>query len=142
MSAIALTDAFVKAIDNQQYDVIICNYANPDMIGHTGNEKAAEKAMSVIDACLKRVLDALQKVHGEALITSDHGNIEQMYDEKTGQPHTAHTTNLVPLIYVVRPATIIADNGALDDVAPTLLYLMGLPKPAEMTGKTVFEVNA
>lgn len=140
MSAIAVTDAFVKAIDSQQYDVIICNYANPDMIGHTGDEKAAEKAMSVIDGCLKRVLDALQKVHGEALITSDHGNIEQMYDEKTGQPHTAHTTNLVPLIYVGRPATIITKNGALDDVAPTLLYLMGLPKPVEMTGKPLFGV--
>lgn len=141
MSAIAITDAFIKAIESQQYDAIICNYANPDMIGHTGDEKAAEKAMSVIDICLKRVLDALQKVHGEALITSDHGNIEQMYDEKTGQPHTAHTTNRVPLIYVGRPATIITENGALDDVAPTLLYLMGLPKPAEMTGKTVLEVE-
>lgn len=140
MSAIAVTDAFVKAIESQQYDVIICNYANPDMIGHTGDEKAAEKAMSVIDICLKRVLDALQKAHGEALITSDHGNIEQMYDEKTGQPHTAHTTNLVPLIYVGRPAITVTENGALDDVAPTLLYLMDLPKPAEMTGKTLFEV--
>lgn len=142
MNAIAVTDAFVKAIESQQYDVIICNYANPDMIGHTGDEKAAETAMSVIDTCLKRVLDTLQKSHGEALITSDHGNIEQMYDEKTGQPHTAHTTNLVPLIYVGRPATTTVDNGALDDVAPTLLYLMGLPKPAEMTGKTLFEVSA
>ena len=137
MSAIAVTDVFVEAIESQQYDVIICNYANPDMIGHTGDEKAAEKAMSVIDACLKRVLDALQKVNGEALITSDHGNVEQMYDEKTGQPHTAHTTNQVPLIYVGRPATMVSENGALDDVAPTLLYLMNLPKPAEMTGKSL-----
>lgn len=140
MSAIAVTDAFVKAIESQKYNVIICNYANPDMIGHTGDEKAAEKAMSMIDLCLKRVLDALQKVHGEALITSDHGNIEQMYDEKTGQPHTAHTTNLVPLIYVGRPATVVAKNGALDDVAPSLLYLMGLSKPVEMTGKALFEI--
>ncbi len=140
MSAIAVTDAFVKAIDSQQYDIIICNYANPDMIGHTGDERAAEKAMSVIDGCLKRVLDALQKVHGEALITSDHGNIEQMYDDKTGQPHTAHTTNLVPLIYVGRPATIVAENGALDDVAPSLLYLMGLSKPVLMTGRALFEI--
>lgn len=142
MSAIALTDAFVAAIQRKQYDVIICNYANPDMIGHTGDEKAAEKAMIVIDQCLKRVLDALQTAGGEALITSDHGNIEQMYDEQTGQAHTAHTTNLVPLIYVGRPATVISKNGALDDVAPTLLYLMGLEKPTQMTGKTVFQLEA
>ncbi|PIZ04310.1 MAG: 2,3-bisphosphoglycerate-independent phosphoglycerate mutase [Gammaproteobacteria bacterium CG_4_10_14_0_8_um_filter_38_16] len=141
MSAIAVTDAFVKAIENQQYDVIICNYANPDMIGHTGNEKAAEKTMLIIDSCLKRVLDALQKVNGEALITSDHGNIELMFDEKTGQPHTAHTTNLVPLIYVGRAAKTIATTGALDDIAPTMLYLMGLQKPAEMTGNTLFEIT-
>lgn len=140
MSAVAVTDIFIKAIESHQYDVIICNYANPDMIGHTGNEKAAEKAMSVIDACLQRVLNALQKVGGEALITADHGNIELMYDEKTGQPHTAHTTNLVPLIYVGRTVKKVAHTGALDDVAPTLIYLMGLQKPAEMTGKDLFEV--
>ncbi|EKD77027.1 MAG: hypothetical protein ACD_42C00499G0003 [uncultured bacterium] len=142
MSADALTDAFVSAIENQQYDLIVCNYANPDMIGHTGNEKAAEKAVVVIDACLQRVLTALKKVKGEALITADHGNIELMYDEKIGQPHTAHTTNLVPLIYVGRPAKIIITTGALDDVAPTLLYLMGLSKPTEMTGKVLVSVDA
>ena|SRR3990167_3988452 len=140
MSAIALTDAFVKGVESQKYDVIICNYANPDMIGHTGVEKAAEQAVLVIDDCLKRVFDALKKVNGEALITSDHGNIELMYDEKTGQPHTAHTTNLVPLIYVGRPVRVIATTGALDDIAPTLLYLMGLKPPVEMTGKALFGV--
>lgn len=140
MSAIAVTDTFVAAIESQQYDVIICNYANPDMIGHTGIAEAAEKAMTIMDACLARVLFSLKKVGGEALITSDHGNIELMYDETTGQPHTAHTTNRVPFIYVGRPAKIIDEHGALDDVAPTLLYLMGLEKPAEMTGKSLIEV--
>ncbi|OGT43062.1 MAG: phosphoglycerate mutase (2,3-diphosphoglycerate-independent) [Gammaproteobacteria bacterium RIFCSPHIGHO2_12_FULL_40_19] len=140
MSAVAVTDALVTAIENGQYDVIICNYANPDMIGHTGVEKAATTAMSVIDQCLKRVLDALKIAGGEALLTADHGNIELMFDEKTGQPHTAHTTNRVPLIYVGRPVTHTSKTGALDDVAPTLLYLMGLEKPVEMTGKVLFKV--
>ncbi|MCX7126256.1 MAG: 2,3-bisphosphoglycerate-independent phosphoglycerate mutase [Gammaproteobacteria bacterium] len=138
MSAMAVTDAFVAAIGSAQYDVIICNYANPDMIGHTGIESAAEEAVVVIDACLARVLSALKKANGEALITADHGNIELMYDEKTGQPHTAHTTNLVPLIYVGRPVKEISKTGALDDVAPTLLYLIGLEKPLEMTGRSLF----
>lgn len=141
MSATAVTDAFVAAIESRQYDLIVCNYANPDMIGHTGDEKAAEKAMIVVDACLARVLAALKKVGGEALITADHGNIEMMYDEKTKQPHTAHTTNLVPLIYSGRSATVVQKTGALDDVAPTLLYLMGIEKPAEMTGKVLFNTN-
>lgn len=140
MNAQLVTDAFVKAIEDKKYDVIICNYANPDMIGHTGNEKAAEKSMVVIDACLKRVLTALKKAGGAALITADHGNIEQMFDEKTGQPHTAHTTNLVPFIYVGGPAVkIIQKTGALDDIAPTLLHLMKLKIPHEMTGKVIFE---
>lgn len=141
MSAIAVTDAFVAAIESGQYDVIICNYANPDMIGHTGIIPAAEKAIAVIDTCLSRVLDALKKVQGEALITADHGNIECMFDEQTGQPHTAHTTNLVPLIYVGRKAAVMQPHGALDDVAPTLLYLLGLEKPVEMTGQQVFELT-
>ena len=141
MSALAVTDALVSAIESGKYDVIICNYANPDMIGHTGIEAAAEQALVVIDACLARVLTALKKVSGEALITADHGNIECMYDETTKQPHTAHTTNLVPLIYVGRPAKVSSTTGALDDVAPTLLYLMGLEKPAEMTGEALFRLQ-
>ncbi|MCX7121966.1 MAG: 2,3-bisphosphoglycerate-independent phosphoglycerate mutase [Gammaproteobacteria bacterium] len=141
MSAVALTDAFVTAIESQQYDLIICNYANPDMVGHTGIEKAAEKAVLVIDNCLARVLSALKKVKGEALITADHGNIELMYDAQTGQAHTAHTTNAVPIIYVGRPAKTIKNTGALDDVAPTLLYLMGLEKPEEMTGDSLFSIE-
>ncbi len=140
MSAYLLTDKLVSAIENKQYDAIICNYANPDMVGHTGDEKAAEKAVLVIDECLKKVLAALEKTGGEALITADHGNIEQMFDEKTNQPHTAHTTNLVPLIYVGRKAEVIKKTGALDDVAPTLLYLMGLTIPKEMTGHVLFKI--
>lgn len=140
MSAVALTDAFVKAIHAKKYDVIICNYANPDMIGHTGNEKAAQATLEVLDHCLKRVLDALAQENGEALITADHGNIEQMYDEKTKQPHTAHTTNLVPIIYVGKKSVhVLAKTGALDDVAPTMLQLMGIAIPAEMTGKILFQ---
>lgn len=141
MSAVAITDAFVAAIETRQYDLIVCNYANLDMLGHTGNEKAAEIAMTVIDHCLARVLNALKKVGGEALITADHGNIEMMFDETTQQQHTAHTTNLVPLIYVGRPARPVRNTGALDDVAPTLLYFMGLPIPTEMTGKILFQLN-
>lgn len=141
MSAIAITDALVSAIENRRYDVIFCNYANLDMIGHTGKEKAAEEAVVIIDACIKRVLDALKKVNGEAIITADHGNIELMFDEKTGQPHTAHTTNLVPFIYIGKSATVTAKTGALDDIAPTLLYLMGLEKPAEMTGHPLIKIE-
>ena len=139
MSAYLLTDQLIDAIQNKKYDVIICNYANPDMIGHTGNEIAAKKAISVIDECLARILKALKDTGGEALITADHGNIEKMFDEKTNQPHTAHTTNCVPLIYVGRKVEVIKKSGSLDDVAPTLLYLMGLNIPKDMTGNVLFK---
>ncbi len=141
MSAIELTKQLVDAIESQQYDLIVCNYANPDMVGHTGITEAANKAVSVIDSCISDVLDALHKVNGEALITADHGNVELMFDENTGQPHTAHTTNLVPLIYVGRPAHFNKKQGALDDVAPTLLYLMGLEPPKEMTGHQLITLS-
>lgn len=141
MSAYELTDHLVKAIESQYYDLIVCNYANPDMIGHTGIEPAAQKAISVVDECLKKIIAALQKVHGEALITADHGNIEKMFDETTGQPHTAHTTNLVPLIYFGRKATFSDHQGALDDVAPTLLAIMGYEKPREMTGTNLIQTR-
>lgn len=142
MSAIEVTDKLVKAIASSQYDLIICNYANPDMVGHTGVNTAAEKAVSIMDRCIKRVVEALQKVGGEAIITADHGNIEIMYDEKSHQPHTAHTTNLVPLIYVGRPAHFIKKHGALDDIAPTLLMLLGLQPPKEMTGQSLLTLDA
>lgn len=141
MSAIPLTDRLVEAIESQKYDLIICNYANPDMVGHTGIESAAQAAVSVIDQCLARIITALQKVNGQACITADHGNIELMYDEKHAQPHTAHTTNLVPFIYIGKPAHVTQSLGALDDVAPTVLYLLGMKPPKEMTGHVLLQCD-
>ena len=141
MSAPEVTERIVEAIENQRYDVIIVNYANGDMVGHTGVFEAAVKAVETLDSCVGRIVEALDKVGGEALITADHGNVEQMEDECTGQAHTAHTCEPVPFIYVgKRPASIRA-GGVLADVAPTLLTLMGLPVPAEMTGKTIVELE-
>ncbi|RUO42696.1 2,3-bisphosphoglycerate-independent phosphoglycerate mutase [Aliidiomarina taiwanensis] len=134
MSSEQLTDALVDAIASGKYDAIICNYPNGDMVGHTGNFDAAVKACEAVDACVGRVVEALRTYGGEALITADHGNAEQMADHQTGQSHTAHTSNLVPFIYVGREATPVA-NGRLSDVAPTMLHLMGLEQPTEMTGK-------
>jgi len=141
MSAPEVTDKIVDAIENQRYDVIIVNYANGDMVGHTGVFSAAVAAVECLDSCVGRIVTALDKVGGEALITADHGNVEQMADESTGQAHTAHTCEPVPFIYVgKRPVTIRA-GGVLADVAPTLLTLMGLPVPAEMTGTSIVELN-
>lgn len=134
MSAYELTDKLVMAIDSKQYDVIICNYANADMVGHTGNLDAAIKAIETLDICLNKVVDALHRVGGEALITADHGNAEQMSDPTTGQPHTAHTSELVPLIFTGR-GRFTQTTGVLSDIAPTMLTLLGLPIPKEMTGK-------
>lgn len=142
MSAYELTEKFVEAIQSQKYDVIICNYANPDMVGHTGNIPATIKAIEVIDECLGKVVDALQKVGGEALITADHGNAECMYDETTHQPHTAHTCELVPLLYIGRKAKILKQDGVLADIAPTLLSLMDITPPKEMTGDVVLEARS
>lgn len=139
MSAIEVTDKFVEAIESNQYDLIICNYANPDMIGHTGIHDAAKKAVLIMDQCVKRIVTSLKKVGGEALITADHGNIEIMYDDDNAQAHTAHTNNLVPLLYVGHQAKFQGNAGALDDIAPTLLYLLNLKKPKEMTGRVLLE---
>lgn len=135
MSAYELTDALVASIEKKQHDVIICNFANPDMVGHTGNLPATIKAIETIDICLKKIIDALKQVQGEALITADHGNAEILLDKKTNQPHTAHTSEPVPFIYVGRPGTITHSNGILADLAPTMLYLLGLEPPKEMTGQ-------
>ncbi|QSX30150.1 2,3-bisphosphoglycerate-independent phosphoglycerate mutase [Shewanella cyperi] len=140
MSSAELTDKLVEAIESAKYDVIICNYPNGDMVGHTGNFDAAVKACEAVDACLGRVIDALAKVGGECLITADHGNAEQMQDPSTGQAHTAHTSELVPFIYVGRDAEI-ASGGRLSDVAPTMLALMGQEIPAEMTGKPLITIK-
>ena len=141
MSAPEVTDRIVAAIEQQQYDVIVVNYANGDMVGHTGVFSAAVQAVECLDSCVGRIVAALDKVGGEALITADHGNVEQMEDECTGQAHTAHTCEPVPFIYVgQRPATMRSD-GVLADVAPTMLTLMGLPIPAEMTGRSILELK-
>ncbi|MGB5261107.1 MAG: 2,3-bisphosphoglycerate-independent phosphoglycerate mutase [Gammaproteobacteria bacterium] len=133
MSAPEVTDHLVDAIQGGVYDVIICNYANPDMVGHSGKFQAAVKAIEAVDTALGRILQAIEAVGGEMLITADHGNAEQMRDETTGQAHTAHTSNLVPLIYVGRPAQMV-EHGALSDIAPSMLYLMNMKLPPEMTG--------
>ena len=137
MSAEAITENLVKAIETQSYNLIICNYANCDMIGHTGNYEAAVKAVEFIDECLGKVTAALEKVGGEAIITADHGNAEKMFDEETGQPHTAHTSNPVPLIYFGKRQVELADNSALCNVAPGLLELLGLPIPPEMDARPI-----
>ena len=137
MSAYEVTDKVVEAIESQKYDTIILNYANPDMVGHTGNLEAAIKAIEAVDTCVGRVVEALEKVEGVALITADHGNAEQMIDYKTGEPHTAHTTNDVPLILVGKQA--ILKPGRLADLAPTILDIMGIEKPKEMTGESLIE---
>lgn len=133
MSAYEVTDKLVEAVQSRKYDAIICNYANADMVGHTGNFEAARKAIEALDVCLGRVVAAMQSIGGEVLITADHGNAECMLDLANQQPHTAHTTNVVPFLYVGRPAEL-AETGALEDIAPTLLKMMGLPQPREMTG--------
>lgn len=137
MSAPELTEKLVAAIESEKYDAIICNYANPDMVGHTGNFNATVKAIETIDTCLEKVVNALTKIGGEAIITADHGNAECMYNDKTEQAHTAHTSEPVPFIYVGRKAEVVKTDGALSDLAPTVLYLMGLDKPEEMTGDSI-----
>ncbi len=134
MSAYEVTDKLVEAIKTRRYDAIVCNFANGDMVGHTGNLAAATRAIEVLDECIGRVVAAMQEIGGEVLITADHGNAEMMLDTATRQAHTAHTLNVVPLLYIGRKAGI-ASGGALEDVAPTLLAMMGLPQPPEMTGK-------
>ncbi len=133
MSAPEVTDKLVDAITGGKYDVIICNYANCDMVGHTGIIPAAIKAVETIDSSLQRIVDALKSVNGQMLVTADHGNIEQMVDPDTGEPQTAHSTNPVPLVYVLgqHPLT---EGGSLSDLAPTLLDILGIHKPTEMSG--------
>ncbi|MGV8920285.1 MAG: 2,3-bisphosphoglycerate-independent phosphoglycerate mutase [Pseudomonas sp.] len=137
MSAPEVTDKIVDAIENQRYDVIVVNYANGDMVGHSGILEAAVKAVECLDVCVGRIAQALEKVGGEALITADHGNVEQMSDEKTGQAHTAHTSEPVPFIYIGKRDLKVREGGVLADVAPTMLELLGLPVPKEMTGHSI-----
>ena len=136
MSAYEVTDKVVEAINSKKYDCIILNYANPDMVGHTGVLEAAIKAIETIDECVGRVIEAVNNQDGVLLITADHGNAEQMIDYKTGEPHTAHTTNPVPLILVGMENAKLRE-GRLADLAPTMLDIMNLEKPAEMTGESL-----
>lgn len=138
MSAYEVTDEVVKRIDSGEYDVIILNFANCDMVGHTGVFDAAVKAVEAVDECLGRVIDAIERHDGVALVTADHGNADQMIDYETGEPFTAHTTNVVPLILIGRDDLKIK-SGRLADLTPTMLDLMGLEKPAEMTGESLIE---
>ncbi|WP_115720692.1 2,3-bisphosphoglycerate-independent phosphoglycerate mutase [Gallaecimonas mangrovi] len=140
MNSLELTDKLVGAIESGDFDVIICNYPNGDMVGHTGIFDAAVKACEAVDHCIGRVVGALEKVGGECLITADHGNAEQMADPESGQPHTAHTSDPVPLIYYGRAARAV-EGGVLSDIAPTMLTLMGMDVPAEMTGKPLFIIE-
>mgnify|MGYP003630216153 FL=1 len=141
MSAVEVTDALVAAIERQYYDTIVCNYANADMVGHTGDFDATVRCIETLDACLGRVVASAVANGLEILITADHGNAEKMRDgAQAKQVHTAHTSNLVPLIYIGRPGKIAA-NGCLSDIAPTMLTLMGIERPAEMTGRPLVALN-
>ena len=139
MSVAEVTDKLADAIRAQRFDLVVCNLANPDMVGHTGDLGAAVRAAEAVDAAIGAIVDAVRAVHGALVITADHGNLEMMRDPVTGQPHTAHTVGPVPLVYVgEREGVQLRTGGALRDVAPTLLDLMQLPAPAAMTGRSLF----
>lgn len=140
MSAFEVTDRLEAAILSRKYHTIVCNYANGDMVGHSGNMEAATKAIEALDICIGRVVRAMQSIGGEIIITADHGNAEQMLDRATQQAHTAHTLNPVPFLYIGRKAKL-TDHGALRDLAPSLLTIMGLPQPAEMTGHSLIQIQ-
>lgn len=142
MSAAEVTDKLVDAIAAGAYDFIVCNYANGDMVGHTGDFAAAVQAVETVDECLGRVREALRRRGGQALITADHGNAERMLDTSTNQPHTAHTSSFVPLVYAGPQRTRFVAEGALSDVAPTVLALMGMEAPPSMTGRSLVAVES
>jgi 2,3-bisphosphoglycerate-independent phosphoglycerate mutase len=140
MSAFEVAQKLVAAIESKKYHAIVCNFANADMVGHTGNLKAAIQAMEALDTCIGQVVSAMESIGGEVIITADHGNAELMEDYENKQAHTQHTTNIVPFLYVGRKASI-KSNGRLSDIAPTLLHLMGEKQPSEMTGQNLIELN-
>ena len=138
MSAYEVTDKVCEALENDKYDVVILNFANTDMVGHTGSLQAAIKAVEAVDECVGKIVKIIEDKKGNLLITADHGNAEQMIDYKTGEPHTAHTTNPVPIILVTDNKEYkLKENGKLADLAPTMLDLMGINKPEEMTGESL-----
>jgi 2,3-bisphosphoglycerate-independent phosphoglycerate mutase len=138
MSAYEVTDEVVRAIQSGKYDVIVLNFANMDMVGHTAIFEATVKAVEAVDNCVGRITTALKEKGGVAFITADHGNAEQMINSETGEPFTAHTSNPVRCIYFGNNEVKALKNGKLCDLAPTLLELLGVPKPQEMTGKSLF----
>ena len=140
MSAYEVTDNVVKAIEDRMYDVIIMNYANGDMVGHTGNLEKTIEAVEALDECVGRVISKIEEVGGEALITADHGNCELMIDLKTGEPITSHSTYDVPLIVVSNRVKTL-NSGRLCDLTPTLLTMMGEEIPEEMTGVSLVEIK-
>ena len=143
MSAYEVCDKLVEAIRSLKYDVIIINFANPDMVGHTGVEAAAIKAIEAVDECVGRAVDAIKEVDGQMFICADHGNAEQLVDYETGEPFTAHTTNPVPFILVnADPSYTLREGGRLADIVPTLIELMGMEQPEEMTGKSLLVKKA
>lgn len=145
MSAYEITEKLVAAIAAEQFDLIVVNYANTDMVGHTGDISAAIKAVQAVDDCLGKVIDAALAKGGAVFVTADHGNAEQMFDEETNQPHTAHTLNLVPAIIIsdaLKGKKFPIREGRLGDVAPTILQLMNLPQPSEMTGQSLLGDHA
>jgi 2,3-bisphosphoglycerate-independent phosphoglycerate mutase len=140
MSAPGVTDVLCKAIEQKEHDFILCNYANGDMVGHSGVLPAAIKAVETVDRCLARVLPVAETAGATVLITADHGNCELMIDPATGGPHTAHTTNPVPLLILGdRQAKTLRAGGSLRDVGPTILHMLGIEPPREMTGKDLRE---
>jgi 2,3-bisphosphoglycerate-independent phosphoglycerate mutase len=141
MSAPEVEAKLISAITDETFDLIVVNFANPDMVGHSGVLSAAIKAVETMDGCIGRLADAVEKVGGVMLITADHGNIELMRDQTSHEPHTAHTTNLVPFVLAVGEAESKLENGTLADVAPTVLSFMGLSVPEEMTGRNLAETN-
>lgn len=140
MNAEAVTEKLLEAMYADKYDLIICNYANPDMVGHTGIFEATVTALETVDKCLGQVVDAMLSLGGEMIIIADHGNAEQMLDPVTNEVYTAHTTNPVPCIYIGKSAKVLESYGKLIDVAPTMLDIMGLDIPKEMTGKKLFQI--
>ena len=138
MSAPEVGAKLVEAIKSDKYDVIIMNFANSDMVGHTGIEEAAIKAVEAVDKCVGDAVEAIKEVNGQMFICADHGNAEQLKDYETGAPHTAHTTNPVPFILVNYDENYtLREGGRLCDIAPTLIEIMGLEKPVEMTGESL-----
>ncbi len=138
MSAYIVAEGLVEAIKSNKYDVIIVNFANPDMVGHTGIEEAAIKAVEAVDECVGKAVEAIKEMDGQMFICADHGNAEQLVDYETGNPFTAHTTNPVPFILVnYDSAYTLREGGCLADIAPTLIEMMGMKQPEEMTGKSL-----